>query len=84
MIVDDLHVNLRAERSGSGTGRIYTLTYLVTDACGLTSTVTVYVLVPHSMARVKELVTVRLQSDLGNVSFVYVDPTELYLPVVTR
>ncbi|NLG99970.1 MAG: ExeM/NucH family extracellular endonuclease [Chloroflexi bacterium] len=33
-IVDDFHFKLRAERSGTGTGRVYTITYKVTDACG--------------------------------------------------
>lgn len=84
VILDDLHVNLRAERSGAGQGRIYTLTYLVTDACGLTSTAVVYVVVPHSMARVKELVSVRVQSPGGLLEFMYTDYTELYLPVLVK
>jgi predicted extracellular nuclease len=46
VIVDDYHFNLRAERSGVGTGRIYTITYMVTDACGNSATATVTVTVP--------------------------------------
>ena len=34
VIVDDFNFLLRAERSGVGTGRIYTITYVATDACG--------------------------------------------------
>ncbi len=34
VIVDDFTFRLRAERSGAGTGRIYTITYLATDDCG--------------------------------------------------
>jgi len=84
VILNDFSFKLRAERSGLGTGRIYTLTYSVTDACGLTSTIQAYVLVPISMSQLKELALVRLLSDPDNISFIYVDHTELYLPVVTR
>lgn len=42
----DTSFSLRAERSGSGTGRIYTVTYTVTDKAGLTSTATAKVTVP--------------------------------------
>ena len=38
VIVDDFHFQLRAERSGNGDGRIYTITYKVTDACGNSAT----------------------------------------------
>lgn len=48
VIVDDFHFKLRAERSGIGTGRIYTITYLVTDACGNSTTQSVTVSVPLS------------------------------------
>ena len=34
VIVDDDEFQLRAERAGSGDGRVYTITYEVTDACG--------------------------------------------------
>jgi len=34
VIVDDDTFRLRAERSGTGTGRVYTITYRATDACG--------------------------------------------------
>jgi thiol:disulfide interchange protein DsbD len=50
--VDDLHVKLRAERSGNGSGRIYTMTYVATDACGNSSeTASTTVTVPHSMGK---------------------------------
>jgi hypothetical protein len=48
-IVGDHSVFLRAERSGRGSGRIYTLTIVVTDAGGLSSEGTVQVKVPHNM-----------------------------------
>ena len=47
--VDDFNFRLRAERSGNGSGRIYTVTYLATDACGNNSeTASATVTVPHS------------------------------------
>ncbi len=49
VIEDDFHYGkLRAERSGGGTGRIYTITYKVTDACGNSATTIVTVNVPHA------------------------------------
>jgi uncharacterized repeat protein (TIGR01451 family) len=47
-IVDARHVRLRAERSGAGTGRIYTATVTATDSSGASSSRTVTVLVPHN------------------------------------
>jgi hypothetical protein len=46
IIVDAHHVQLRAERLGSGNGRIYTITITCTGPGG-TATTTVTVLVPH-------------------------------------
>jgi uncharacterized protein len=51
VIVDDTSFRLRAERSGSGTGRIYTITYEVADACGNTATDSVTVSVPRDQRR---------------------------------
>ena len=51
---DDIQVDengniyLRAERSGTGTGRIYTITYIATDASGNMSSATATVTVPHN------------------------------------
>lgn len=42
---------LRAERDGSGTGRVYTLAYTVADAAGNTSTCNVRVTVPHDQGK---------------------------------
>jgi hypothetical protein len=41
-------VFVRAERSGTGNGRVYTLTYEATDAAGNTAQATATVTVPHS------------------------------------
>ncbi len=47
-IVDRNHVRLRAERSGTGTGRVYTITITCMDSSGASSSKTVNVLVPHN------------------------------------
>jgi hypothetical protein len=44
----DGNIYLRAERSGAGYGRIYTLKFKVTDSAGNSSSATVTVTVPHS------------------------------------
>jgi hypothetical protein len=52
--LDDIQVDssgniyLRAERSGAGDGRIYTLEFKVTDSSGNSSSATVTVTVPHN------------------------------------
>jgi hypothetical protein len=43
---DCMSVNLRAERQGTGNGRIYTITFQVTDSGGNTGTATCKVIVP--------------------------------------
>jgi hypothetical protein len=53
VIVDDFHFKLRAERSGKGEGRFYTITYMVTDACGNSVTQSVTVTVPKSQGKNK-------------------------------
>jgi len=46
-ILDAHHVRLRAERSGTGSGRIYTITITCTDLAGNTSSQQVTVQAPH-------------------------------------
>jgi uncharacterized repeat protein (TIGR01451 family) len=48
VVVDGHHVQLRAERSGSGTGRIYTIVITATNEQGIASTSEVQVRVPLS------------------------------------
>jgi photosystem II stability/assembly factor-like uncharacterized protein len=45
-IIDDHHVQLRAERAGKGNGRLYTITVTCTDASGNATTKTTTVFVP--------------------------------------
>jgi hypothetical protein len=48
VIVNDFTFNLRAERSGTGSGRVYTITYKATDVSGNYAIATVTVEVPHN------------------------------------
>ena len=50
-IVDEHHVLLRAERSGTGTGRIYTISVTCTDSAGNATVRTVDVTVPLSQQK---------------------------------
>jgi uncharacterized repeat protein (TIGR01451 family) len=50
-VPDANHVRLRAERSGRGTGRIYTVTITATDKAGNSSSKQVSVRVPHDQRR---------------------------------
>jgi predicted extracellular nuclease len=52
-MIDDTHFLLRAERSGTGDGRVYTLTYKATDACGNTTISSIEVSVPKSQGKGK-------------------------------
>ena len=49
IVIDNRHVSLRAERSGTGNGRIYTLTITCTDPYGNVATNSTTVTVPHDM-----------------------------------
>jgi hypothetical protein len=48
LVVDAHHIQLRAERSGTGSDRIYTITIAAHDAAGNTSSASVAVTVPHA------------------------------------
>ena len=47
VIIGDLIIELRAERSGTGNGRIYSATVTCSDESGNTSTGQVQIIVPH-------------------------------------
>lgn len=53
---DDRDVMLRAERAGGGNGRVYTLTYLVTDRSGNETEAEGKVYVPHDYSDLKDLI----------------------------
>lgn len=48
LVIDNFTFNLRAERSGTGSGRTYTITYKATDASGNYAVATVTIEVPHN------------------------------------
>jgi uncharacterized protein YegL len=50
---DDRTFTLRAERLGNGTGRVYTISYLVEDEAGNETTVTATVTVAHDQSKKK-------------------------------
>lgn len=52
---DDRKFSLRAERSGEGPGRIYTITYFVQDAAGNGRVVSGVVIVPHDQGTAKAM-----------------------------
>jgi hypothetical protein len=47
VVLDDHHLQLRAERAGGGAGRTYTVTATCTDSSGASSSRSVPVTVPH-------------------------------------
>jgi len=51
-IVDDLRVQLRAERAGGGNGRVYTITVRCTDDSGNSATRSVGVRVAHDQSKI--------------------------------
>lgn len=51
VITGDLTVNLRSERSGKGSGRIYTNTVTCTDASGNSAAENVNMTVPHDQGK---------------------------------
>jgi hypothetical protein len=89
VIVDDHHIKLRAERSGNGKGRIYTITVSCTDQHGNTGTATATERVPHSLAEIKALVPPHNASIVmmneedpdGTIVQVYPNPSRNYFTV---
>jgi predicted extracellular nuclease len=51
VVVNNATIQLRAERSGTGTGRVYTITYQAADHYGNSKTGTFAVTVPHDQAK---------------------------------
>ena len=60
---DDREVSLRAERAGSGNGRVYTLTYDVTDLAGNTTEAEAKVYVPHDFSHVRDRIHKEMDGD---------------------
>jgi len=60
-IIDNHHIQLKAERSGNGSGRIYIITLTATDQSGNKNTKSTTVLVPHDQGK---NINVRSQEEL--------------------
>lgn len=75
-VVNNHSVKLRAERSGAGTGRVYTITIRCTDQAGNTGVATTTVMVPHDMSA-KSGANGRIGEGTLAVS-VYNNPTKNY------
>lgn len=60
---DDRQVLLRAERSGRGDGRVYTLVYRVTDAAGNQTEGETKVYVPHDYSDVRDRIMDEMDGD---------------------
>lgn len=90
VVVDDTTFQLRAERSGTGNGRIYSIAYQATDACGNTATANTAVYVPHDMGKLKELQTqyppnVSLPAAVRFFLYPTVDLVQfIFLPMINR
>ena len=65
VVLDDFHFRLRAERSATGNGRIYTITYKVIDDCGNSSVQSVAVTVPLSKGKIAWQIIDNLRYDAG-------------------
>ncbi len=73
VIIDDQTLQLRAERSGQGSGRDYVITYQATDASGNSTTASATVHVPHDQGQAK-----------GAAVAADTDQFQIYLPAVQR
>ena len=88
-VIDSRHVKLRAERSGNGNGRIYTVTITSTDGSGNVATNSVNVTVPHHMGPGGQYFTddfpYRKESDNGDDLQVKVlpNPSSTYFTLLT-
>jgi hypothetical protein len=63
----DFDLRLRAERSGQGDGRVYTLVYTATDASGNTTSAGTAVTVAHDQGGVVEPLNLQLSAATGTV-----------------
>jgi len=78
----DTSVLLRAERSGDGSGRVYSLTYAARDDSGNTASALVIVTVPHDEGAGPEPVLMHLEGDrtpgMGHLYWNAVPGAEMY------
>lgn len=70
VIVDDHHVKLRAERSGKGDGRVYTITATCIDAAGNTGSNSTTVTVAHNQGNVSARSMIYGEQSPGGLSVI--------------
>ncbi|MCH7779778.1 MAG: right-handed parallel beta-helix repeat-containing protein [Acidobacteria bacterium] len=77
---DDFHFSLRAERAGTGSGRIYTAVYTATDGSGNVASQAGFVVVPHDQGGVIDPVAIVLERSASGtvVSWAVVPDAESY------
>ncbi|WP_066405688.1 family 10 glycosylhydrolase [Flavisolibacter tropicus] len=68
IIIDEHHVQLKAERLGNGDGRVYTITITAKDAAGNTSSQDVTVTVPHDQSAITSARTKAVEQEEVPVS----------------
>jgi uncharacterized lipoprotein YddW (UPF0748 family) len=76
VIVDDHHVQLRAERSGNGNGRIYTIEITGTDADGNVTSKTLQVKVQHDQSDKSNVVLETLPEESNILAVVSPNPSK--------
>jgi predicted extracellular nuclease len=79
-IIDGSHFRLRAERGGGGSGRIYTVTYQATDACGNVGTGSAMVVVPQSQGKGNGKANASEAGALNAIDM----PERIFLPVIVQ
>jgi hypothetical protein len=91
LIVDNHHVQLRAERSGQGNGRIYTITIKAIDGAGNQTIKTVAVVVPHNTSAPVTSNSFKVDSTVARATEAksltvnaHPNPTANYFTLVTR
>jgi hypothetical protein len=78
VILDEYTFDLRAERSGTGDGRLYTIMYRGSDACGNTALGYAYVSVPHDQGQ-------KVEKELFQQASVWaITQNLIFLPVAHR
>ncbi len=77
---DDFHFSLRAERAGTGSGRIYTAIYTATDGSGNATAEAGFAVVPHDQGGVVDPVSIALERSTSGtvVSWAVVPDAESY------
>ena len=83
-VIDATHVKLRAERDGTGMGRIYTISITAADAAGNTTSTPITVLVPHDNNIVSRKAEPRVIAEAMFTVEVLGNPSNNHFIITTR